>query len=284
MINETPTTSRFEYTIGSNLNAMVVLVLGAAVMVIAVAVTGVMILNSAPELWFIPLLFVVAGGIIAWVVRQTFVTYTIDEEGFLKHGRGGTKERVLAWRDISKVKPRRTGVEGVELVDNRGAVPVRLTGQLRGYEHFVQMLPRLRPDLYDFQSSRTFRKIGLFVGFGLMALFFLFFGIFTVALGEIPPSFFFFGLALIMGWLLWSTFYQLEIAPDAVTIKAVKGTTRLTHADIRAVTLQRHQYRNTISYNPTLELENGKKVNLGGFSGGAVEVYGSLLRWWERGT
>ncbi len=171
-MNESPTPSRFEYTIGMNQNATLVLVLSLAVMVIAVAITMVVIADSSPELWFIPLVLLVSGGIVARVISQTFVTYTIDEEGFLKHGRGGVKERVLTWRDISALKPRRSGVEGVELVDNKGAVPVKMYGQLRGYEHFVQLLPRMRPDLWDFQTTRTFQKTGLFFGMGLLTLFF----------------------------------------------------------------------------------------------------------------
>jgi hypothetical protein len=282
-MNESPTPSRFEYTIGMNQNATLVLVLSLAVMVIAVAITMVVIADSSPELWFIPFVLLVSGGIVARVISQTFVTYTIDEEGFLKHGRGGVKERVLTWRDISALKPRRSGVEGVELVDNKGAVPVKMYGQLRGYEHFVQLLPRMRPDLWDFQTTRTFQKTGLFFGMGLLTLFFLLFGVFAVTIGEVAASFFFFGLGAVMVWLLWRTSYRLEVQPDAITVKALQGTARLTPADVRALTLQRTQYRNTISYNPTLELHNGKKVNLGGFHSMTVDVYGTLMRWWERG-
>lgn len=279
---ESPTSSRFSFTVGTPTAAIVILIIAFVFMLLIGISTFVYTISTSPNYWYVGALFVVAVGGMGFYISRLFVKYTVDEEGFLKHGRGDSKERVLTWRDISAIRPQRGGGEGVELLNGRSEAVVKVHGALAGYENLIELIPQMRPDLWDFQGERTFQKWGDIIFLALFALFFILLGIFVGDMSAIVPKVIFFGIGAFILWLLWGTPYKIVVRPQEVELVSVQNRKRYTPTDIRNVTVERHRSRNRVSYVPTLELHDGKKVYLGGFAGGAVNTYGTMLRWWER--
>lgn len=284
-MTETPASSRFAHTIGTPTAAIVVLVIAFGIILLSLVGVTFAILDNSPDLWFIPALFFVSACGMAFYISRMLVTYVVDEEGFLKKGRGATLERVLAWRDISAIRPQRGGGEGVELLDAQGNVAVKVHGALAGYEHLIEMIPRFRPDLWDFQGERTFQKMGEVIFLGLFGTLFVVLGLFVggASLNAIVPKLFMIGIGAFVLWLVWGTPYKMVMRPQELELVSFQNAKRYTPADIQKVGVELQRSRNRKSYLPTLELHDGKKVYLGGFAGGAVNTYGAVLRWWERG-
>lgn len=284
-MNESPTSPRFAYPIGTPIGAIVVLVVALGVVLLALAVGTYVIVTTSPELWFIPALFFVAACGMAYYISRLFVSYVVDEEGFLKKGRGGSLERVLPWRELSAIRPQRGGGEGVELLDAQGNVAVKVHGALAGYEHLIEIIPRFRPDLWDFQGERSFQKMGNLLFLGLFGAVFVVMGIFIggATTSAMVPKLLMLGIGAFVFWLLWGTPYKMVLRPGELELVSFQNTKRYTSADIQNVKVELQRTRNNKSYLPTLELQDGKKVYLGGFAGGAVNTYGAVLRWWERG-
>jgi hypothetical protein len=286
-MTETPSPSpaRFAFTVGTPVGAIVVLIVAFGVVLLAVATGTYVIATTDPNFWFIPAIFLVAACGMAFYISRLFVTYTVDEEGFLKHGRGRVQERVLTWRDISVIRPQRGGGEGVELLDAQGNVAVKVHGALAGYEHLIEMIPRFRPDLWDFQGERSFQKLGEVLFLGVFGAVFVVLGIFVggASLNAIVPKLFMVGIGAFVFWLVWGTPYKMVLRPNELELVSFQNTKRYTPADIQNIRVELQRSRNRKSYLPTLDLTDGKKVYLGGFAGGAVNTYGAVLRWWERG-
>jgi hypothetical protein len=282
-MNQAQVSSRFSFTIGTPMGAIVVLIIAFGIMLLVTVGAFLMLVATQPEFWFIPAIFLLAIVGMGFYISRLFVKYTVDEEGFLKHGRGGVTERVLAWRDISAIRPQRGGGEGVELLDGQGNAAIKVHGALQGYEQLIELIPQFRPDLWDFQGERTFQKMGDVIFLGVFGGIFVVLGLFVGGTTEIVPKLFMFGIGAFVLWLLWGTPYKMTLRPGELVVTSIQNSKTYTPADIQAVRVERHRSRNRVSYVPTLDLAEGKKVYLGGFGGGAVNTYGALLRWWERG-
>ena len=200
----------------------------------------------------------------------------------------------IAWRDIERIKPNALG-QGLLITAKDGKV-LEISFQLHGYPALVEVLRRVRPDLFNltqgspFEAAapaggiRTFQKSFLAKHMALCGLILaslIFLG--TVLTAQILPALF----VAILLFFFWKSAlyapYQITVAENRLSICSFLNKQQLTARQIRTINLiSRRNLRGVARNFIQVELLQGNTFALSGFPEGNEILYATLKSWWSK--
>ena len=191
----------------------------------------------------------------------------------------------IPWGEIESVKPAFLGL-GIKIIAG-GRKPVKLSAQLHGYPALVELLLQNRPDLFGNPGSstggKTFEK-GFLTKYGLVLLLTpasLTFPVAVLSAQCIPALIIAVILFLLWRFVLHSP-YELRIEENRLSTRSFRKKQEWTAEQIKEISLRStYNRRGIASRYIHLELLNGEKYHLSGFSEGNEIMYGVLKNWWE---
>jgi len=200
----------------------------------------------------------------------------------------------IAWRDIGQVKPNALG-QGLRIIAKAGKV-LEISAQLHGYPALVEVLHRVRPDLFELKQGsafetaasaggiRTFQKNFLAKHaplFGLILASSIFLG--TVLTAQLVPALF---VAILLFFFWKSTLfapYEINVEENGLSTRSFLKKQQLTARQIRTISLvSRRNLRGAAYSFVQVELLEGNTFNLSGFPEGNEILYAVLKSWWNK--
>lgn len=274
--------------------------LGARILSSAIVIFLCLIATFA--LFISPLVGLIFAGValIPLIVAWSFsARVEVSNEGiassYLLYG--GMK---MAWDEIAEFKSSVTS-QSLDLI-SKGGRELSITGQVSGYSQIVEILCRMRPDLFSgqlvspdgvvlpkvaFSGEKVFKRNGtgsmIAYGIGAIALLFGLWGFFSnwgKSSGWLTGGFFIiFGLLLIGNNLL--AVQELIIRPQQITIIKNFGEEQLTQSQISEIKIKTvRRRRGRVSHFVVIQCASGGSISLSGL-GGAELIYGTLMNWWQ---
>ena len=190
----------------------------------------------------------------------------------------------IPWEELETIKPNTRGV-GIKII-TKDAKVLEVSSQLHGYPVIVEILRRLRPDLFDGVGSsssgtKIFQK-GFFGKYGLLLLSIIASLIFLATLALVIPAIFV-GIVLFFLWkaALYGV-HTVRLEENRMSICSLRKNLELTAQHIRDIRMvTRYSRRGVASNLIEVELLGGSKFYLSGFPEGNEMMYGFLKNWWS---
>ncbi|MGZ9166116.1 MAG: hypothetical protein ACXW4U_13160, partial [Anaerolineales bacterium] len=193
----------------------------------------------------------------------------------------GIYRREIEWSEIDSIKPAIMGV-GMKLTTTEGG-SVTISSQMHGYSTIVEILRRMRPDLFDTAGVKIFRK-GFFAKYGL---FFFLIAATPLALGAVLAPPFLPGIVLaVLIFFFWrSALHAVHLAKveeNRLSIQSFRKNQELTGQQIKNISMMSLRNRRGVAKNfICVELHEGDEYRLSGFPEGNEIMYGFLRNWWD---
>jgi hypothetical protein len=193
----------------------------------------------------------------------------------------GLHRREVKWLEIDTIKPAFMGV-GMKIAAT-GGTSVTVSSQMHGYRTIVELMQRIRPDLFDAANGKVFRK-SFFAKYGM---FFFLVPCTPMALGGIlVPPFLPGILCTVVIMFLWrtalNTVHLLTVNENKLSAQSFRRKQELTAQqinDIGIITLRTR--RGVAKHFVQIELLDGNAFRLSGFPEGNEVMCGILRNWWE---
>jgi len=193
----------------------------------------------------------------------------------------GVYRRDVEWNEIEGIEPAPMGA-GMKLTARDGR-SLTISSQINAYSSIVEILRNAHPNLFDVSETKTFRK-GFLAKYGL--LFFLIPATPMAIGGIFVPPFFPGILITVLLFYLWRHavhgVHLVEVKGNRLSIRSLRSGRDLTVQQIRGidmVTIRNH--RGVRKSLVQIELDDGDKFTLSGFSEGNEILYGFLKNWWN---
>ena len=189
--------------------------------------------------------------------------------------------REVAWTEINRIEPAIMGV-GMKLTTIEG-ISVTISSQMYGYSTIVEILRRMRPDLFDTAGVKIFRK-GLFAKYGL---FFFLIPATPLALGAVLAPPFLPGIVLaVLIFFFWRsalhTVHLAKVEENRLSTQSFRKNQELTGQQIKNISMMSLRNRRGVAKNfICIELHEGDEYRLSGFPEGNEIMYGFLRNWWD---
>ncbi len=198
----------------------------------------------------------------------------------------------VRWSEIENIKPAVMG-QGMRLITADGKA-ITISSQVAKYSVIVEILRRMRPDLFDLATSSSyetsfvsrtkifqkkfFAKYFLLIVSIVLSLIFL--G--TVATAQIVPAIFM-GIVL---FLLWSSAlnsaHTVTLAGNKISVRSFRKQTEFTAQQIKNIDIVTVRNRRGVASNMIqIDMINSATFTLTGFPEGNEIMYGFLRNWWE---
>jgi len=193
----------------------------------------------------------------------------------------GVYRREIEWAEIDKVKPAAMGVGmKISAVDGRS---LTISSQMSRYPAIVEILWKMRPDLFEVTEAKTFQK-GFLAKYGL---FFFLIPATPLALGGIlVPPFIPGILVTIAVFFVWKYALQgvhlVKVEQNRLSTRSFRRHLDLTVEQIQNINMVTVRNRRGIAKNMVqIEVDKDHKVLLSGFPEGNEILYGFLKNWWS---
>jgi len=212
----------------------------------------------------------------------------------------GISRREIAWNDIATMKPNFMG-QGVKLSSAEGT-SLKISSQLHGYPAIVEILLRIRPDLFNAKAapavsgyasrenpaaSPTGTKIFQKSFFAKYGAFFLLVPACLISTGTIFVGQFlvalFAGIFLFFYWKsTLSAAHWVKVEENRLSTRSFVKQRELTAQQIKEISLVSLRTRRGIAKNfIQIEPLEGNAFRLSGFPEGNEIMYGFLTNWWR---
>jgi hypothetical protein len=205
----------------------------------------------------------------------------------------GLSRQEIAWGEIVTIHPNRMG-QGLKLSTAEGR-SVNISSQLHGYPALVEILSRIRPDLFNLTGNssnqatasgtrpKTFQK-GFFSKYGSLSPLVLGFLIFmgSVSAAQIVPAV----LSVIILFVAWKMVapapYMVELKENQLQTQSFLKKQQLTAQQIRNINIISLRTVRGVRKN-FIQIESceGRMFRLSGFPEGNEIMYGFLKNWWN---
>lgn len=171
--------------------------------------------------------------------------------------------RTLEWKEVAEIGNRKNNLL---LINQEGDIKVTVNQQIDGYPEVIKFIKQQRPELWQFEDTKTFHQnIFEAIFLGAMGLLIIF-GTITFSLkdefffGQDAPTILF---GLFIGCvLIWQGIKIREITfdTDYLVVKYIVGERRFRVNDIQSVSLEQRMGKNEISYPVHIKLADGKQL------------------------
>jgi hypothetical protein len=192
----------------------------------------------------------------------------------------GVYRREIDWTEIDGIKPAVMGV-GIRVSAADGG-SLTISSQMSGYAAIVEILWKMRPDLFEMTGAKTFQK-GFLAKYGL---FFFLVPATPLALGGIfVPPFLPGILATVVIFILWRTalhgVHLVKVDENRLSTRSFRKNQEITVEQIRDINMVTVRNRRGVAKSMVqIELDEENKILLSGFSEGNEIMYGFLRNWW----
>jgi len=230
---------------------------------------------------YLPLIVLVAAGIIFAMWRSTRLKTVITDDGISTWGVFG--EKSLRWNEIGRVSGRGNDIR---LRNQGGDITLSPSTELPGYEEIIELIGQKRPDLFAPSQNPVFKKSAEYaVLLPLTALLPIGIGAFiwlqADEFGAIPFLIFLvIGLAVLA--FSFTAPQQARIEGGSLRIRHLLGERAFSAAEIQSVELAYWNSRNSKNYYVHLKLSNQTAPKLFGLAPSMPIVYLILKQWHEK--
>jgi hypothetical protein len=193
----------------------------------------------------------------------------------------GVYRREIEWNDIESIQPYDMGA-GMRLTSREGK-SVTFSSQMTRYPAIVEMLSKVRPDLFNAAGVKIFRKSF----FWKYWWFFFLIPATVMFMGSIfvPP----FLHSILLGWVLflvWKTtlhaVHAVQVQDNRLSAKSFRKNVEFTAQQIRNINVVTTRNLKGVPKKwVQIELNEGDDLMLSGFPEGIEVMYGFLTNWWN---
>jgi hypothetical protein len=196
----------------------------------------------------------------------------------------GIFKQEVTWADIISMRSNTMGI-GIKL-STKESKSVRISSQLRGYPTLVEILQKLRPDLFSItndKGTKTFQKT-FFSKYGYLTPLILFFLIFigSVSAAQIFPAL----ISVTALFFLWkrilSAPYRVKLEGNSLQTRSFLKQQQLTAQQIKSIhMITLRTIRGVAETFVQIESLDGTMFRLSRFPEGNEIMYGFLRNWWS---
>lgn len=242
---------------------------------------SILLMFQALGEWDVFIVF--AGFFLLLLIPVWFVSAVVEvsNSGIKLRRLLGMYCREFEWKEINRIEPAIMGV-GMKLTTVEG-ISVTISSQMHGYSTIVEILRRMRPDLFDTAGVKIFRK-GFFAKYGL---FFFLIAATPLALGAVLAPPFLPGIVLaVLIFFFWrSALHAVHLAKveeNRLSIQSFRKNQELTGQQIKNISMMSLRNRRGVAKHfICIELHEGDEYRLSGFPEGNEIMYGFLRNWWD---
>ena len=206
----------------------------------------------------------------------------VGHSGFMISRLFGISKQEVAWADIVTIKSIKIG-QGMRLSDREGKF-VTISGQLHGYPALVEILQKIRPDLFSTdKGTKAFQK-SFGPKYGSLAPLCLGFLIFvgSVSSGQFLPAIMSVFIVF-LGWRMGvSAPYMIKVERNRLQTRSFLKSQQLNAQQIRDINIISLRTVRGVRKN-FIQIESceGRLFRLSGFPEGNEIMYGFLKNWWK---
>ena len=249
------------------------------------AILAVSLPDQTGGLQIFAALIFVAFAFLSWQLRQTYRRSIGVGGGGLWQFGPGERPRFIAWEDIDEVTERSV-MQRLVVADRRGG-KINLEYQLQGFERLRGIVLENTKSNRErkFQNRTEFRKDRSVIDLiaVISALFFGALAVVSLRDNEILKACFFMIFAVAMPLVaIISMATRLNLTDAGVVVSYLLKQEFIPFSDITDIQLrnERDGHGNSLAF-VHLFRSGAKPVKLGGFKGGSIPLYETLLRHWR---